>query len=1285
MRKSKLFLIFTLINFILWPSFVNAYTDIESLPSNVSNVCTKHSCWPQYNSKVGKSMRGMRVSLMKTDGTSVGQTYNIVADNDHYRLLTDYGNFIVLGSNCNKVQYEMGKCNVYVQTEKNWSGSPWKNGRLGVASAVSSYFSHLNIPVQSYLSNWNIDDIWQWADTEKLPISDDRTIRLLNLLFGLSEEQILDMAGNPDLLNDLWIVVEPITMLRYNYNTYLGTNYELAKLDYAGMLRSNITSVVGRKMPCSAMTTGDIARKYPDAPGVSAGSYFEGKLVYVNPDTEVASSTGSSTINQICSSTKKFKNGYPNSNKGVGVGLIYFRDLLKNDLSCERVNNGMSDYNGFMSKIDNAYKKGGLAGIYALPEVANGIKYTYNGEQKIADKTWYINECTCYGAYDTYKTSTGKEIYKLQKGNIMTIFDQKQELFKTFVDNIKNQVKIIEITNPDSVGPVTTWDYGKYESLGCGYIKSSCEEVNFDDMRDISASRELSRCLNNCPNDSYVGGIQGSRCKRKCYYDYIDRLDESNEILEQCRQLPLYPDDDFTTEFVNSNSDLYDRCFEYYNDNSDKYAPNWNLGSYIDAGCFPSDVEVVKKYNCTPRYNVGTCINGENVFYNDSSEELNSEDYWKYCVFSDEGASYDISQHKWSDHSDSSKLTYFDSNISSPYCEVYCIENLTGGFNSETIQVTAGQHFIWNDHSVSGSRTCKTKSIEWDKFTEDLKNKNNEIELAFNEYLSERDQAASYKETTHKCSYDCGTKEEPETCYFTGYNYSYSSPAYGSKENGTYVEKVKVSKTCQKSGVTFDVAGKLEEYNKIKNDSKKIYDQMKKCYNEDRGSSWISSMNSASGEGSSWDQWLYTVNPSAIIKYNYTINGTAGIYSVDQEMDKNITYTEKKETNDCQTFSGGVEVLISCNEKENIDITCDSKENCTFVDGTIKSCDLECNDNNCSLNCNNINYDCSKNKSNDTNIIMLSCEIGTGDSCIRQNLNIKKCTKVEMSKGANVEFNIPDGIYEYINKDGHTSFNADQFETLKSQYISEGKSFNYIYLGYSNFPVEYKTPDGLYGKEYGNGELSITYENLGNKLPDKKTDVDTILDAVDAEKYGEWQCQFEVVSELIPDNPDNPGGGGDGSKKGDINLIYRPIDLYNPFPDIDANGRNTGSNWCIGDSERSDCSNTNQNVQDYILNNRGVESHEIYSEEPMYTFILTPSTIKEIRRYNDNNSYADYYGSYSGKTFDFKCNEGTGRNCISDYLTYLIDITNAKNQPGVCVDDKYRTYNDPDNFDACRY
>ena len=1229
MKNSKLFFIFVMIVFTIFSPTIKAVTDIESLPSNVSNVCTAHSCWPQYNSKVGKSVRGMRVSLMKTDGTAVGETYNIVADDSHYQLLTNYGNFIVLGSNCNKVQYEIGKCNATVQTQKNWSGSPWSGGRLGAASAVASYFSHLNVPLQSYLSNWNIEDVWNWADTEKLPISDDRTIKLLNLLFGLSKEEILEIAGNPDLLNDLWIVAEPFTMLRYNYKTYLGTNYELAKLDYAGMLKSNITSVVGRMMPCAAMTTGDIAKKYPNAPGVSTGSYFNGKLVYVNPSTEVASSSGSSTITQICSSSKKFKNGYPNSNKGVGVGLIYFRDLFKNDLSCEEVNSGMSDYNGFMNKLDNAYKSGGISSVFQLPEVSNGIKYTYNGEQKVADQNWYINECTCYGLYDTYKSSTGQEIFKLPLANIKTIFTEKVTLFTTFVDSIKEYVKTVAETKPETVGSVTTWDFDKYERLKCEYTSSTCEDVDFGELSS-SGVKNPSQCYTSC-----ISSGNFSRCYNDCLSTYYNYQSQSSTI-RKCQSLPLFPDKNFTNSYVNANASLYNQCFSLYNQ---QFGTSWTLSSYKAAGCSPEDNNGKKKYDCTPRYNVGTCINQENVFYNDSSSELNGDDYWKYCVFSDDQASYDIDPHKWSDKT--KDPTYFDSNITSDYCEVYCIENLTGAFNSETIKVKAGQHFIWNDHSVSGSRTCKTKSIEWDKFTSALAKKNDEIEKAFNTYLVARDQQASVKQYTVKngcseciswyptrpCSNGKGTcgggcrryRYWDETCI------KWDSATYGS--GATYAHG-SAGSACSCSGYPSDDRfgrdSKYQTWDNMKDDAKYIYDQMRKCYNEDKGSSWVSTMSAASGEGASWDQWLYIVDPTAVVKYNYTINGSTGLYIVDEDMDRTISYTGKTNVNDCQTVAGGIEVLTKC--------------------------------------------------SNATS------------SCTRQMLSIKKCTEVEMSKGANIEFSIPEGIYEYVNKDNHISFNADQFETIKSEYVSQGKSFNYIYLGYSNFPVEYKTPDGIYGKDYGNGELSITYKDLGYKLPNKTTAVDTILSGVDSSKYGQWQCQFEVVSKLIPDDnnpydPDIPGS----PKEGDIKLIYRPIDLHNPFPDITADGRNTGSNWCVGGEDRADCSNTNANVQDYILNNRNVEGHDLYYEEPMYTFILTPAIIKEIRRYNDNNSYAEYYGSYNGKVYDFKCEEGTGRTCISEYLSYLIDITDAKNQPGVCVDDKYRSYNDPNNFDACRY
>lgn len=1261
MKKKYFVLLILAISIAVCYVKINAATDITSLPSGSGSNTDKYNYWTNFATSDGpKYIRGMRVTLLKTDGTQVGHSSNIIAYNEHYNILGSSDNYVVLGTGCSKVQYLMGTsgCNVYNKTTKSGDGNPWESfkGYIYTAESLSSLFSPFNVSLQSYIENWDLDRIWEWADTDKLDINDSRIVSLYSTLFGLSADDLKNIAesvnpsSNSDdaLFNNLWITVEPITMLTFDGKMYLGTSYELGFLGYVNW--KPVNSAMGRVLPCAALTTGDIITRYKNVPGASSTSYFNGNLNIVDL-SESASYSGGVSLQNVCAKTSGGKSSdilaeqYVTGNKGAGIGLVYFKDTVKLSLTCEEVNSGISNYSSFMSKLESTYRRSGLNGIYALPEVANGIKYTVNGKTNVADKVWYINECTCYGVYDVYKNSNNIELYNLVKNQIKSVFVQKQSFFVSFVESVKEQVNKISETNPSSVGVVTQWDYIKYENLNCGYATATCESVDFNNL-DEESTLGYYGCYSKCRSQEGWGNTwRFYNCLYNCTAN-SEQVNEQNKIIKSCQKLPLYPSTSFTDEYLDKNQSLYEQCFELYNS---QFGTNWTISSYQSAGCITQDekVDIKKKYNCTPSYNVGTCINQENVFYTDTSQELNEEDYWKYCVFSDENAMYTIDEHKWSDKNQT--LTYYDENITSDYCEVYCIENLTGAFNSDTIKVKAGQHFVWNGHSVSGSRTCKTKSIEWNKFTTDLKNKNNEIEKAFNTYLVARDQQASVKQytvkngcseciswyPTHPCADGKGTcgggcrryRYWDETCI------KWDSASYGS--GATKVSEPSGS-LCSCSGYPSDDQFQRDEkyttWDNKKNDAKYIYDQMKKCYNEDNGATWISSMTTSSGEGSSWDQWLYIVDPSAIVKYNYTINGSTGLYSVNEEMDKKIEYTEKVNKNDCQTVSGGIEVLTSCNTSTN--------------------------------------------------------------KCTRQMLGIKKCTKVEMTKGANIDFNIPAGIYEYINKDDNISFNASQLETLKSQYISQGKTFNYIYLGYSNFPVEYKTPDGIYGQEYGNGELSITYSNLGYKVPNKSTAVDSILDAIDKEKYGNWQCQFEVFSELIPeddpdnpndpDNPDNPNDPNNPNK-GDINLIYRPIDLYDPFPDIDASGRETGSNWCYGLGDRTNCSNTNPVVDEFILNNRDVEGHEIYSEEPMYTFILTPSIIKEIRNYNDENSYAEYYGSYSGKTYDFKCNTGTGKTCISDYLSYLIDITGAKNQPGVCVDDRYRSYNDPNNFDNCRY
>jgi len=142
-----------------------------------------------------------------------------------------------------------------------------------------------------------------------------------------------------------------------------------------------------------------------------------------------------------------------------------------------------------------------------------------------------------------------------------------------------------------------------------------------------------------------------------------------------------------------------------------------------------------------------------------------------------------------------------------------------------------------------------------------------------------------------------------------------------------------------------------------------------------------------------------------------------------------------------------------------------------------------------------------------------------------------------------------------------------------------------------------------------------------------------------------YTCQFNVKTNISntppddPDDPNDPNDPGDPDGPGDTgeNIIYRPISLDNPFPSIDADGRITGANWCYG----NDCSNTNDVVTSVITNNRDVKTEEVYKErDPLYTITLTPTLIKEIRKYNDKTTYDD---------FNLECNSN-GLYCKSSFI-----------------------------------
>lgn len=97
-------------------------------------------------------------------------------------------------------------------------------------------------------------------------------------------------------------------------------------------------------------------------------------------------------------------------------------------------------------------------------------------------------------------------------------------------------------------------------------------------------------------------------------------------------------------------------------------------------------------------------------------------------------------------------------------------------------------------------------------------------------------------------------------------------------------------------------------------------------------------------------------------------------------------------------------------------------------------------------------------------------------------------------------------------------------------------------------------------------------------------------------------------------------------------VLFRSIDLSNPFPARDGTSRLAGVNW-IGQ---------NNYVYDSIIKNRGVLGESVYDLKPMYTVTLTPTKMLEIREYNKKNKYSD---------INLKCTNGV--MCQSEFLKDL--------------------------------
>jgi len=129
---------------------------------------------------------------------------------------------------------------------------------------------------------------------------------------------------------------------------------------------------------------------------------------------------------------------------------------------------------------------------------------------------------------------------------------------------------------------------------------------------------------------------------------------------------------------------------------------------------------------------------------------------------------------------------------------------------------------------------------------------------------------------------------------------------------------------------------------------------------------------------------------------------------------------------------------------------------------------------------------------------------------------------------------------------------------------------------------------------------------------------------------------------------------------GTIDVIYRPIDLANPFPGQKGSktkSRKTGANWCEYNQKtgKINCSANNAVSKKYIINKKVYNDNHV-----LYKVTLDTNTINKVRNYNKNKKYDD---------FNLKCKDG--KACISDFLNKVIKVE------GKCSDVNYG------NFYAC--
>lgn len=258
-----------------------------------------------------------------------------------------------------------------------------------------------------------------------------------------------------------------------------------------------------------------------------------------------------------------------------------------------------------------------------------------------------------------------------------------------------------------------------------------------------------------------------------------------------------------------------------------------------------------------------------------------------------------------------------------------------------------------------------------------------------------------------------------------------------------------------------------------------------------------------------------------------------------------------------------------CSDKEECECSCegaissykDQAQECSSLKASCES---------------SINLLKSQYESYKSDLALVEAQIDELENCeVKLPSNSFKTDTVSLS---NEKMKLSNGYTQYINTIKGVAKNSGQL--LTSSEINNIFEENYLNVS-TDFFIPYYIESGTTGKLVGNISGDISIQN--------------------------YSCPISVSNLYICD-------GDCGNTSSNLNLIYRPISLTNPFPNTNDSSkyRKLGSNW------------TENRVKIFITNNRGVSDYDIYNLTPIYTITLTPSLIKDIREYNKQNSLNDF-------------------------------------------------------------